>query len=85
MQDGGNIIAFFSHWWSLEEFQQVIERIGPVRQAQAGHERPVFVYYIVARDTLDEVVMERRTSKADVQDLLISAMRKRNRGKKLGS
>src|SRR4030065_164231 len=42
LQDGGNIIAFFGHWWNLEEYQQIIERIGPVRQAQAGHPRSVF-------------------------------------------
>ena len=84
LQDGGNIIVFFSHWWSLEEFQQVIERIGPVRQMQAGHKRPVFIHYIVARDTLDEAVMDRRMSKADVQDVLLAAMRRREKGKELG-
>jgi len=62
----------------------VIERIGPVRQMQAGHKRPVFIHYIVARDTLDEAVMDRRMSKADVQDVLLAAMRRREKGKELG-
>ena len=52
LQDGGNILVFFSHWWDLEQFQQILERIGPTRQAQAGHNRPVFVHYIVAADTV---------------------------------
>jgi SNF2 family DNA or RNA helicase len=77
LQDGGNILVFFAHWWSLEEYQQIIERIGPVRQLQAGHDRPVFIHHIVARNTVDEIVMERRATKRDVQDLLLDAMKRR--------
>lgn len=77
LQDGGNILVFYSHWWNLEEFQQIIERIGPTRQAQAGHDRPVFIHHIVAKGTMDEVVMARRESKREVQDLLMEAMKKK--------
>lgn len=77
LQDGGNILAFFGHNWNLEEFQQIIERVGPTRQLQAGHDRPVFIYHIVARDTVDELVMARRDSKREVQDLLLEAMKRR--------
>lgn len=77
LQDGGNILAIFGHWWNLEEYMQVIERIGPVRQMQAGHNRPTYVYPIVARDTVDELVMARRESKREVQDLLLEAMKRR--------
>jgi SNF2 family DNA or RNA helicase len=76
LQDGGNILALFGHDWNLEEYQQIVERIGPVRQAQAGHDRPVFIYPIVARDTVDEVVMARRETKREVQDLLLEAMKR---------
>lgn len=75
LQDGGNILVFFGHNWNLEEFQQMIERIGPTRQMQAGHDRPVFIHHIVARDTVDEVVMQRRESKRAVQDLLLDYMK----------
>ena len=75
MQDGGNILVFFSNWWNLEEYQQVIERIGPTRQAQAGHDRPVYVYHIVAEDTVDELVCLRRTTKKSVQDTLLEALK----------
>jgi SNF2 family DNA or RNA helicase len=74
LQDGGNILVMFSHWWDLEQFQQIVERIGPTRQAQAGHDRPVFIYHIVAQDTVDELVMARRESKREIQDLLMEAM-----------
>jgi SNF2 family DNA or RNA helicase len=75
LQSGGNILAFFSHWWNLEEYQQIIERIGPVRQKQAGFNRPVFLHNIIARDTIDELVIARRETKRDVQDLLLTAMK----------
>lgn len=76
LQDGGNILVFFSHWWDLEQRQQIVERIGPVRQKQAGHERPVFIYNIVARGTVDEIVIERIETKRSVQDLLLDAMKR---------
>jgi len=77
LQDGGNILVFFSQWWDLEQHDQIIERIGPTRQLQAGHPRPVFVHYLLAAQTVDEVVMARRTSKRAVQDLLLDYMKRR--------
>lgn len=77
LQDGGNILVFFGHWWNLEERLQIIERIGPTRQLQAGHDRPVFIHNIIARDTVDELVMARIETKREVQDLLLEAMKTR--------
>lgn len=76
LQYGGNILAVFAHWWNLEEFQQIVERIGPARQAQAGLDRPVFIHQIVARDTLDEVVVASREGKKTVQELLMEAAKR---------
>lgn len=78
LQDGGNIMVFFSVNWNLEEHQQIIERIGPTRQMQAGHDRPVFIHYIVAHDTVDLDVLERLQTKASVQDVLMNAMKRRS-------
>lgn len=77
LQDGGNILVMFGHWWDLEQYQQIVERIGPTRQAQAGHDRPVFIHHIVAADTIDEIVSARRESKREVQDLLLEAMKRK--------
>lgn len=77
LQDGGNILVVFGHWWNLEEYQQIVERIGPTRQAQAGHKRPVFIYHIIAKDTVDELIMERRDTKRSVQDILLNAMKRK--------
>lgn len=77
LQDGGNILVYFSHWWNLEERQQILERVGPTRQMQAGYDRPVFVYNLIARDTVDDLVIERVESKREVQDILIAAMKRK--------
>lgn len=76
---GGNILAFFSLNWSLENYMQIIERIGPMRQKQEGLERPVFVHHIMSRSTVDDMVLERLRSKRDVQDILLEAMKKRKK------
>jgi SNF2 family DNA or RNA helicase len=81
LQDGGNIMVFIDHDWNLENYLQVIERIGPVRQKQAGHNRPVFLHYIVAKNTMDEVVLSRRKSKKTVQDSLLDAIKTRSIGR----
>jgi len=75
LQGGGNILVFFGLWWDLEQHEQIIERIGPTRQAQSGHNRPVFVHRIVARNTVDQVVLRRLQTKASVQQALIEAMK----------
>ena len=74
-----NNIVFFGHNWSLGQYLQVIERIGPTRQMQAGLRRAVTVHHIIARGTVDELVMERRESKRATQDILLDAC-KRMRG-----
>jgi len=79
LADGGNILAFYGVNWNLEEHMQIIERIGPMRQAQAGYDRPVFVYPILARDTVDDLVMDRLTSKKSVQQILLEAMKRRKK------
>lgn len=79
LADGGNILAFFGVNWNLEEHMQIIERIGPMRQKQAGHDRPVLVYPILACDTVDDVVMERLSSKRSIQEVLLEAMKRRKK------
>jgi SNF2 family DNA or RNA helicase len=74
LQDGGNILVFYSLWWNLEHYQQIIERIGPTRQLQAGHPRPVFIYHIITTNTLDETVLKCMATKGRVQDLLLEAL-----------
>lgn len=77
LQYGGSIMAFFGHWWDLEQRQQVIERIGPMRQFQSGLNRQVFIHDIVAEDTVDEDVLLRHATKRSVQDILLESMKRK--------
>lgn len=77
LQDVTNILAFFAMDWNLENRLQFIERIGATRQAQSGHDRPTFIYNILAKDTVDELVLERVTTKKEVEQILLDAMKRK--------
>ena len=77
LQDGGNILCFFSLGFNYEYFAQMIERIGPTRQAQSGHPRPVFVYYILAKDTDDAAVLKSLRKKENVLDFILGRAHER--------
>jgi hypothetical protein len=75
-----NTVVFFAQDWNLEYHDQVIERVGPMRQLQSGTGKAVFLHYIVARDTIDEVVVARRDGKRSVQDALLNYLKGRRHG-----
>jgi SNF2 family DNA or RNA helicase len=76
LQWGSNILVDFSSGWNLEYDDQIIERIGPMRQFQAGLNRPVYRYRIETVDTAEELVRMRRETKASVQQILLQAMKR---------
>ena len=76
LQDGSNILAFFGLGWNMEEYLQLIERLGPMRQKQSGYDRPVFVHRILLKDSVDEMQLKRMETKRSVQDILLEAMEK---------
>jgi SNF2 family DNA or RNA helicase len=83
LQYGSNILCDFSSGFNLEEDEQIIERIGPTRQAQAGLDRAVYRRRIVCADTLEALaVLPALRRKASVQDALRAAMKLR-RGEEL--
>jgi len=77
LQEGGHHIVYFSTTWNLEEYMQILERIGPMRQKQSGFDRPVFAYRILAENTIDEDMAERLAHKLTVQDAMLLAMQRR--------
>lgn len=77
LQHGSNILVYFSTGWSLENDAQLMERLGPTRQAQSGYNRPVYVHRIVAKGTIEEAAVARLKSKASVQDALMDALKVR--------
>lgn len=77
LQHGGCIMVFLGQSWDLEKRTQAEGRICPLRQKQSGYDRSVFIYNILARDTVDELVMERVETKKSVQDILLGALRRK--------
>lgn len=77
LQDVTNIIVFFGLDYNLENREQIIERIGPTRQFQSGHDRPTFIHNLVAKGTLDEMVLLSTDTKAEIQQLLLDRLKER--------
>jgi len=76
-QNHCHTIVFFSVSWNLEDRLQVIERVGPVRQMQANTGKVCEIHNILARDSIDELVLERVTTKRAVQDILLEACKRK--------
>lgn len=78
LQDGGRILVDYCTDYNLEHDEQIVERVGPARQFQSGHPRPVYRYRLIAMDTIEEhAALPRIKSKASVQDSLKAAMKRR--------
>lgn len=77
LQKWCNRVVFFAQDWNLEYHDQVLERVGPMRQYQEGRTDGFFMHYIVAEDTIDEVVVARRDGKRSVQDCLMDYMKEK--------
>ena len=77
LQHVTNILVRFGHSWPPGERRQMLERIGPMRQFQAGLDRAVLVYDIIADNTLDEEVIESHTTKCGIERALLNAMKRR--------
>lgn len=56
---------------------QVIARIGKVRQMQSGYNRPVFIHQIVARNTVDEDILENIEGKYTLEESLKRGLARR--------
>lgn len=66
---------FYSSEWDHEGRLQLLERTGPTRQHQAGLNRNVLVYDLIAAGTVDEAILGRHGSKASIQQALLDSMR----------
>jgi SNF2 family DNA or RNA helicase len=72
LQDGGNNICWFSLTWNLEHHTQLIRR-----QWRLGQKKPVFVYYLLAKGTIDAHVAETVADKDATQKKLLAALNER--------
>ena len=71
-------IMHYSYTWNAELWEQMIERVGPARQAQAGKKQVVRVWYAQAQGTIEQEVIDSNFRKISVQDALKSARARRN-------
>ena len=69
LQESGWNICFFGIGWNLENHTQFIDRV--YRQ---GQEHAVYVYLLVAEDTVDEAIVLNLEDKEEAQDRLLSAL-----------
>ena len=74
LQHGCHNLCIVDPYWDWEMYAQLIERIGPVRQMQAGYNRLVHVYRLRMKRTFDEVVIDRLDTKASVDSAVRGAM-----------
>lgn len=70
LQHGGNILVWFSPNWSLELTQQFNARLH-----RQGQKKPVFIHTIVARGTVDHVILGSLSGKFKTQDELLRALK----------
>lgn len=71
LQEGGNVLVWFSLTWSLELYQQTIGRL--YRQGQKASS--VVVIRIIGSGTIDEDVIKTLDKKERTQDALIEAVK----------
>jgi SNF2 family DNA or RNA helicase len=75
LQNGGSTIIWFGLPWSLELYQQVNARIH-----RQGQKNTVVVHHLVAKETIDEDVMQVLAKKQAGQEALLQAVKARVRG-----
>jgi len=71
MQAGGHIIVWFSPTWNLELYQQANARL--LRQGQT---KPVIIYHLTCKGTMDEVVMAAIKAKDNLQDAMMRIIKR---------
>lgn len=71
LQGKGGIVVFFSMTWNLENYEQFIQRVW-----RQGQKRRVIVYRIIAKNTVDEIMVAALKQKDKTQQALLKAMEK---------
>ena len=72
MQEGGHTVIWFSPTWNLELYEQANARLN-----RQGQTETVTVNHIIAKNTVDEIVMKALKSKDKVQATLLENLQKK--------
>ncbi len=70
LQGAGHAVIWYSLTWSLEIYEQFIRRLW--RQGQKNH---IVVHHIIAKDTIDEAILQTVKRKDKTQQKLLDAVR----------
>lgn len=70
LQHGGRIMVWYGLNWSLELYQQACARLH-----RQGQTKPVLVYHLLTRNTIDETVFAVLQKKDSTQEALLHAMK----------
>ena len=63
-------VIWYGLTWDLENYEQMIRRVW-----RQGQEYPVFVHHIIARNTIDEIVLKRLVSKDKSQQSFMNSLK----------
>ncbi|MCM1516205.1 MAG: DEAD/DEAH box helicase [Paraprevotella sp.] len=74
LQHGGRHLIIYTQDWNAEYYAQVIERLGPIRQAQSGYKRMVYIHRLIAKGTWEEAVAERQQGKLSLDAAIRKAV-----------
>lgn len=74
LQRGGHIIVWYGTGWNAELYEQ-----GNARLARQGQEKPVVVYRLVCKDTMDERAMNAVIGKISSQKAMIQSLKEMKR------
>lgn len=72
LQAGGHTVVWFSPTWNLEQYEQANARLH-----RQGQSEPVSVIHIIAKGSIDEIVMQALAGKDKTQSALLEALQKR--------
>ena len=70
LQAGGHIIVWYGLTWSLEQYQQANARLD-----RQGQKEPVIIHHLIAKGTIDELVMSALKRKENGQEAMMSAIK----------
>jgi SNF2 family DNA or RNA helicase len=71
LQRGGRALIWFALPWDLELYDQLVRRIW-----RQGQKQRVFVYHLIAKGTVDRLVLETLRRKTRTQRALLDALKK---------
>lgn len=76
LQDGGHILVFYTLTYALDLYEQIIERIGPMRQWQSQTGKTPIVYRLITDKTIDVHLARILDSKADFQTEMMRLLKR---------